>query len=134
LAIDEEHDHKPGRLHGFVWVMDITDMDNMEPVTAWDLSERASPWVGQPGARFGGHQFHEKLGSTLAYFVWFSGGLRVVDFSDPLLPVEVGHFMGPGPNGEAPQSNDVTVDDTGRIYILDRVNGMHIVEMTNDNT
>lgn len=130
VAIDEEHDHQPGRLHGFLWVMDVTDLENMEPIAAWDLSERASPWVGQPGVRFGAHQFREKLDGTLVYATWFAGGLRVLDLSNPHLPVEVAHYIPPeGPGGSAPQSNDVDVDDKGLIYLLDRNNGLDILEM-----
>jgi hypothetical protein len=131
IAIDEEHDHQPGRLHGFVWVMDVTDLNNIEAVAAWDLSERACPWVGQPGARFGAHQYREKLDSTLVYCTWFAGGLRVLDMADPLLPKEVAWFIpGAGPGGIPPQSNDVDVDDKGRIYMLDRNHGLDILEMT----
>ena len=130
ISIDEEHDHKPGRLHGFIWVMDVTDLNNMEPIAAWDLSERLCPWVGETGVRFGGHQFREKLDSTLIYATWFAGGLRVLDVADPHLPVEVAHFMEPGPSGAAPQSNDVDVDDNGLIYVLDRNRGLDILEMT----
>lgn len=129
VAIDEEHDHKPGRLHGFIWIMDVTDIENMEPVAAWDLSERASPWVGEDGVRFGGHQYREKLDSTLVYVAWFAGGLRVLDLADPHMPVEVAHFMSERPDGGAPQSNDVDVDDRGLIYLLDRNNGLDILEM-----
>lgn len=130
VAIDEEHDHLPGRLHGFLWVMDVTDLSNMRPIAAWDLSERASPWVGQPGVRFGAHQFREKLDGTLVYATWFAGGLRVLDLADPHLPVEVAHFIPEkGPAGP-PQSNDVDVDDAGLIYLLDRNNGLDILEMT----
>jgi len=129
VAIDEEHDHKPGRLHGFIWVLDVTDLNNMVPISAWDLTERASPWVGQPGVRFGGHQFREKLDSTLVYATWFAGGLRVLDLADPHLPVEVAHFIPePGPGGPA-QSNDVDVGKDGLIYMLDRNNGIDILEM-----
>ncbi|MCI5111557.1 MAG: hypothetical protein MRY75_13480 [Marivita sp.] len=130
IAIDEEHDHKPGRLHGFIWVMDVTDLENMEPIAAWDLSERVCPWVGEAGVRFGGHQYREKLDSTLIYATWFAGGLRVLDVADPHLPVEVAHFMKPGPTGAPPQSNDVDVDDNGLIYVLDRNRGLDILEMT----
>lgn len=130
IVIDEEHSHQPGRLHGFIWVMDVTDLDNMEPITAWDLSERACPWAGQPDVRFGGHQFREKLDNTLIYATWFAGGLRVLDMADPYLPVEVAHYMVPGPNGAPPQSNDVDVDDAGLIYVLDRNQGLDILEMT----
>lgn len=130
IAIDEEHAHQPGRLHGFIWIMDVTDLNNMEPIAAWDLSERACPWVGDPGARFGGHQFREKLDSTLIYATWFAGGLRVLDVADPYLPKEVAHYMVPGADGTPPQSNDVDVDDAGLIYLLDRNNGLEILEMT----
>lgn len=130
VAIDEEHDHQPGRLHGFLWVIDVTDPAAMEPVAAWDLSERLCPWVGQPGIRFGGHQFREKLDSTLVYAAWFAGGLRVLDLADPKRPVEVAHYMVPGADGTPPQSNDVDVDETGLIYLLDRTNGLEILRMT----
>ena len=129
VAIDEEHDHLPGRLHGFLWVVDVTDIKNMEPIAAWDLSERYCPWVGESGVRFGAHQFREKLDSTLVYATWFAGGLRVLDLADPKLPVEVAHFMEPGPTGAPPQSNDVDVDDGGLIYLLDRNRGLDILEM-----
>ena len=130
VAIDEEHAHVPGRLHGFIWIMDVTDLGNMVPVAAWDLTERASPWVGQPGVRFGGHQFREKLDSTLVYATWFAGGLRVLDLADPHLPQEVAHYIPkPGLGGPA-QSNDVDVDDNGLIYLLDRNDGLDILEMT----
>lgn len=130
VVIDEEHDHLPGRLHGFIWVMDVTDLNNMVPVAAWDLTERASPWAGQPGVRFGGHQFREKLDSTLVYATWFAGGLRVLDVANPHIPVEVAHYIPePGKGGPA-QSNDVDVDENGVIYMLDRNNGVDILEMT----
>ena len=131
VAIDEEHDHLPGRLHGFLWVLDVTDLDRIEPVAAWDLSERASPWAGQQGVRFGAHQYRERLDSTLIYATWFAGGLRVLDVADPHLPVEVAHYIPPpGPDGVPPQSNDVDVDDAGRIYLLDRNRGLDILEMS----
>ncbi|MDJ0638487.1 MAG: hypothetical protein QNJ20_06610 [Paracoccaceae bacterium] len=130
VAIDEEHDHKPGRLHGFIWIMDVTDIENMEPVAAWDLSERASPWVGEPGVRFGAHQYRENLDNTLVYATWFAGGLRVLDLADPYMPMEVAHFMSERPGGGAPQSNDVDVDEDGLVYLLDRNNGLDILEMT----
>ncbi len=131
IAIDEEHDHKPGQLHGFIWIMDVTDLKNMEPIAAWDLTERACPYVGQPGARFGAHQFREKLDSTLVYATWFAGGLRVLDVANPKNPTEVAWYTPPpGSNGAPPQSNDVDVDDNGLIYLLDRNNGLEILEMT----
>ncbi|WP_299622485.1 LVIVD repeat-containing protein [Pelagibius sp.] len=129
VAVDEEHAHRPGRLHAFLWVFDVTDFDNITALSAFDVSELDSPWARAPG-RFGAHQFREKFDSTLVYVTWFGGGLRVVDVADPFAPVEVAHFI-PEPLGDepSPQSNDVDVDDRGLIYLLDRNRGLDVLEM-----
>ncbi len=130
VAVDEEHDHTPGLLHGFMWVFDVTDFDKIQPLSAFDVSEMDSPWSRAPG-RFGAHQFREKMDGTLVYVTWFAGGLRIVDVADPFLPTEVAHFIPEPVNGEAsPQSNDVDVDENGLIYLLDRNNGFDILERT----
>ena len=84
-------------------LIDGTDLGAIEPVAAWDLSERACPWAGEPGVRFGAHQYREKLDGTLVYATWFAGGLRVLDLADPLNPVEVAHYMPDFPGGRAPR-------------------------------
>jgi len=131
VCVDEEHDHRPGRLHAFLWVFDVTDLGNITALSAFDVSELDSPWARAPG-RFGAHQFREKLDEPLVFATWFGGGLRVVDVSDPFAPDEVGHFI-PEPVGDepSPQSNDVDVDDRGLIYMIDRNRGFDILEMTN---
>lgn len=128
VAIDEEHDHHRGRLHGFMWVFDVTDFDKMQALSAFDVSELDSPWSRAPG-RFGAHQYREKLDGTRVYATWFSGGLRVIDIADPFRPEEVGHFI-PEPVGGAPspQSNDVDVDPNGLIYLIDRNVGFDVLE------
>lgn len=127
-AIDEEHDHLHGRLHGFLWLFDVTDRGNLKPLSIFNLSESDSPFSRAPG-RFGAHQFHERLDTTLIYAAWFSGGLRIVDARDPELPEEVGFFIPEPLGGEpSPQSNDVAVGDDGLIYLLDRNRGLHILE------
>ncbi|MEK9726245.1 MAG: hypothetical protein VW405_22525, partial [Rhodospirillaceae bacterium] len=129
VGVDEEHAHTRGRLHGFMWVFDVTDYANIQTLSAFDVSEMDSPWsrVG----RFGAHQYREKMDGTLVYLTWFSGGLRVVDVADPFHPEEVAHFIPEPPQGEdSPQSNDVDVDDRGLIYLLDRNRGLDILEMT----
>jgi hypothetical protein len=127
-AIDEEHEHVHGRLHGFMWFLDVTDLDAIEPVAAFDVSELDSPYA-RAGGRFGAHQYHEALDRPLVYAAWFAGGLRIVDASDPRDPREVGHFI-PKPRGGAPgpQSNDVAVDERGLIYLIDRLQGLDIIE------
>ncbi len=130
VAVDEEHAHAPGRLHGFMWVFDVTDYDNIQALSIFDVSEMDSPWSRAPG-RFGAHQYREKLDGTLVYLTWFSGGLRVVDVADPSHPVEVAHFIPEPINGfPSPQSNDVDVDGRGLVYLIDRNAGFDILEMT----
>lgn len=129
-VVDEEHVHDlSGRLHAFMWIFDVTDFDNIQALSAYDVSELDSPWSRTPGGRFGAHQFREKLDSTLVYLTWFAGGLRIVDVADPFHPEEVAHFMPEPVNGNpSPQSNDVDVDDRGLIYLLDRNDGFDILE------
>ena len=111
-----------------MWVFDVTDFDNIQALSIFDVSEMDSPWSRAPG-RFGAHQFREKLDTTLVYLTWFSGGLRIVDVADPFHPTEVGFFIPEPVNGEpSPQSNDVDVGDNGLIYLIDRSAGFDILE------
>jgi hypothetical protein len=68
---------------------------------------------------------------SLVYATWFTGGMRIVDIADPTKPLDVGHFIPtPGEGQETIQSNDVFVDDRGLIYLIDRLNGLDILEYT----
>ena len=62
---------------------------------------------------------------------WFAHGLRIIDIANPHAPREVAYFMPDVPQGtDRVQSNDVTVDERGLIYLIDRVRGLHILERT----
>ena len=129
VGIDEEHEHITGQMHACMWVFDVTDVANFQPLSTFHVSEMDSPWSRTKPGRFGAHQFREKLDDTLVYVTWFSGGLRIVDIADPKIPREVGSFIPEPVNGEAsPQSNDVEVDERGLIYLMDRNNGFDILE------
>ena len=70
------------------------------------------------------------MDGNLVYVAWFSGGLRIVDIYYPVLPREVGSFIPePGKGQSVPQSNDADVDGRCLIYLLDRLNGLDILEM-----
>jgi hypothetical protein len=128
IAVDEEHEHTHGQPHGFLWVFDVTDLADIKPLSTFQVSEMDSPW-SRSSPRFGAHQFREKLDGSLVYLSWFSGGLRIVDLADPTLPKEVGHFIPEPVAGQpAPQTNDVTLDDRGLIYLIDRLEGFDILE------
>jgi hypothetical protein len=139
VAIDEEdHAHdaeemarRRGRPHGCLWVLDVTDLSNIKPLSLFEVSELDSPWSRTTPGRFGAHQFQEnwKGGDTLLYCAWFAGGLRIVDVADPSAPQEVGWYI-PEPCGgkPCPQTNDTDVDDRGLIYLVDRYCGFDILE------
>jgi len=137
LAIDEE-DHaqtgdemlrRRGRPHGCLWVFDVTDPSNIQPLSIFEVSELDSPWSRAAPGRFGAHQFQEHMEDTLVYCAWFSGGLRIVDIADPSAPQEVGWFIPePAAGKTCPQTNDVDTDGRGLIYLADRWNGFDILE------
>jgi len=137
LTIDEEdqarspneEEARRGRLHAGISLFDVTDYANVKPLSLFEVSELDSPFARTPGARFGAHQFHERMTGTLVHAVWFGAGLRIVDMADPSAPREVGSFI-PEPVGErkAPQSNDVVLDARGLIYVVDRLVGFDILE------
>jgi len=137
LAIDEEDqaqsadesENRRGRPHAGISTFDVSDYAQVKPLALFEVSELDSPFSRTPGARFGAHQFYEKMHDTLIYAVWFAGGLRVIDVADPAAPREVAHFI-PEPAGgrPAPQSNDVTLDERGLIYVVDRDVGFDVLE------
>lgn len=128
VVVDEEHAHKKGQLPAHLWVFDVTDLSDIKFVSTFHMSELDSPWAS--GAhRFGAHQFQEVIHGTTIFCAWFAGGLRAIDLSNPADPTETGHFI-PTPTGghPAPQSNDVFVDERGFVYLLDRLEGLDILE------
>jgi hypothetical protein len=137
VAIDEEdHAHsaeeverRRGRPHACLWVLDVTDLGKMKPLSLFEVSELDSPWSRAAPGRFGAHQFQEHMDGTLVYCAWFAGGLRIVDVADPAAPQEVGYFIPePAAGKVAPQTNDVDVDGNGLIYIVDRYSGFDVLE------
>jgi len=137
VAIDEEdHAHsaeemerRRGRPHGCLWILDVTDLKKIQPLSIFEVSELDSPWSRAAPGRFGAHQFQEHMEGTLVYCAWFAGGLRIVDIADPAAPQEVGHFIPePAAGKVAPQTNDVDVDERGLVYIGDRYTGFDVLE------
>ncbi len=130
-------DHPPG----FITFYDMRDIDNpiiastfmpheVDPIQMRPVDDR---WC-RTGSRYGAHNIWLGMSKDdLLYSCWFNAGLRIVDWSNPFKPEEVGYFVPAGtPDVPCPQSNDVTVDpDTGLIYLSDRWGlGLHILEFT----
>jgi hypothetical protein len=137
IAIDEEdqaqsaseEEARRGRAHAGLLTFDVTDLADIRPLGQFQVSELDSPFSRTPGARFGAHQFCERMSGTIVHAAWFGGGLRIIDVADPLGPREVGHFIPqPVAGRPAPQSNDVALDERGLIYLVDRHVGFDVLE------
>jgi hypothetical protein len=110
----------------FAWVVDITIEEQPLPISTIQPrgqgKEPAPPMTGC-------HQPSEVVTGTEIPFAWFAQGLRVFDIADPYAPEEVAWFQpDPAPGVDRLSSNDITVDERGLIYLIDRVQGLHIVE------
>jgi hypothetical protein len=127
-AVDEEHDHIPGQPHAGLWFFDVDDLSDFKPVAMFHLQESASPF-SRSTSRFGAHQFQERIAGDTLFATWFSGGLRMIDISNPTEPTETGWYIPePAAGHKGPATNDVFVDKRDLIYIIDRDKGFDIVE------
>jgi hypothetical protein len=116
----------PPHNSAFLWIVDVTDEKHPVAISSFQLGD--IPPEEQPYMT-GCHQPCEKVTGTEIPVAWFAHGLRIVDIARPHAPREVAHFVpDPPPGASRVQSNDVTVDDRGLIYLLDRVRGLHILE------
>jgi hypothetical protein len=113
-------------MSAFLWFVDITDETRPVPISTFQvegLHGRRNPNMT------GCHQPVETITGTEAPVAWFSQGLRIVDFSDPMRPREAAYYV-PEPAARATRasSNDVYVDQRGLIYLIDRIQGLTILE------
>jgi len=112
----------------FTWLYDITDETNPFPISTFQVAgvdTDGSPQDPMTGC----HQPSERFSGSIVPFAWFAQGLRIVDFKDPFAPAEIAHFVPDSPDGaERASSNDVTIDDRGIVYLVDRVSGVDIIE------
>ncbi|MGH7834075.1 MAG: LVIVD repeat-containing protein [Candidatus Binatia bacterium] len=110
----------------FLWVVDITEETRPIPISTFMV-----PHDGESGGGnwFGAHQPAEQVYGNILYVTWFAGGLRAVDFSNPYSPKEVGFYVPmPGKGQKAVQSNDVYHRDDGLLFLVDRLDGLEILE------
>ncbi|MFB3053719.1 MAG: LVIVD repeat-containing protein [Alphaproteobacteria bacterium] len=133
IATDEERSNRRGdedEPHAPLYVFDVTDPTNMLLIHTHHVSEESSPYHGT-GIRFGAHQFRETIDNNVAFVTWFAAGLRILDFSRPEQPEELGYFIPvPGDRQMAPQTNDVEMDHRGLLYITDKAHGFDVIEFS----
>ena len=112
----------------FTWVYDITNENNPSAIATFQV-DGLDPDGAPQQPMMGCHQPSERFSGTVLPFAWFAQGLRLIDVADPFRPREVGHYAADAPDGfEQASSNDVTVDERGLIYLIDRQRGVDIIE------
>jgi hypothetical protein len=129
VVADEDVQRTEDSFPAFMWMVDITDETLPVPVGSFQVEgiEGRGPHKVMTAC----HQPCEKVTGTEIPFAWFAQGLRIIDVKNPHSPREVAHFLPDVPPGsERVSSNDLTVDDRGLIYLLDRLRGLTIVERT----
>ena len=111
MIVNQEKFGKSSRTEvgGGIDIYDVSNPSAPKLITEWQPSER---FVG-----------------TIVPYAWFAQGLRIVDYADPFAPREVGHYLpDAAPGADRAPSNDVTIDARGLIYLVDRVNGVDVIE------
>jgi len=112
----------------FTWVYDITNEHNPSAIATFQVDGLDPDGAPQP-PMMGCHQPSERFTGTVLPFAWFAQGLRLIDVADPFRPREVGFYAADPPEGfDQASSNDVTIDERGLIYLIDRQRGVDIIE------
>ena len=126
VATDETTTHRCVDESHYVRVIDVSQPSNPRvvgicPEPEGDYCER--------GMRFGPHNLHENRpgtysSETVVFVTYFNAGLRVYDLSTSEAPKEIAFWEPATPAGqEAPQINDLLVDDNLNIFVTDRITG-----------
>ena len=112
----------------YAWMYDITDETMPTPIATFQvpgIDKDGSPQEQMTGC----HQPSERFNGTIVPFAWFANGLHVFDIADPFAPRIVASYQpDPAPGAKRASSNDVTIDDRGLIYLVDRIGGVDIIE------
>jgi hypothetical protein len=130
----------PGIETGYGY-MRIYDYSN--PGSPTQIGEYRTPnSMGTQDPAAGDFVIHNNfLVGTDVYSSWYTDGVRVIDASDPVEPVEVAHFVPPaGQNPVKPSQRGVlanttqvwgvVVDETGLVYASDMNTGLWILRRT----
>lgn len=126
LVADEDVAKTAPSPPSFLWLVDITDETRPVPFASFQVAGVD----GSPQPPFTGcHQPCEDVRSTEVPVAWFAYGLRIVDVANPHAPREVAHYLPDVPQGSKRVcSNDVSYDDRGLMYLIDRDRGLNILE------
>lgn len=135
LVVADEASGLPGQESPkHVRLLDISDEKNPRLISKFPVPEGECRNIGP---RFGPHNLHENrpgslVSDYLMFVTYFSGGLRVVNISDPYRPKEI-DFLIPSPMKgiDSIQMNDVFVQPNGLVFLSDRAgSGIYIAEFS----
>jgi hypothetical protein len=126
VVADEDVQRQHGEVPAFMWMVDVTDERHPVPVGSFQVDGlEGRSWPTMTAC----HQPCEKVTGTEIPFAWFAQGLRIIDVGNPHTPREVAHYVPDAPPGtDGVSSNDVTVDERGLVYLIDRRRGLSILE------
>ena len=112
----------------FTWIYDITEEHCPLPISTFQVEGLDKDGAPQP-PMMGCHQPSERFKGTVIPFAWFAQGLRILDIADPFQPREIAFYEPDPPQGfQLSSSNDVTIDERGLCYLIDRQRGVDIIE------
>lgn len=128
LLAEEDVWRTPEQPAARLWTVDIGDEHHPEIIGSFQMKELDQGPVPSFTAC---HQPAERITGTEVPVAYFAKGVRIVDISRPLEMREIAHYVPDIASGyEKTQSNDVTTDDRGLIYLIDRYRGLSILERT----
>src|SRR5690606_21160411 len=122
-----------------IFLADMTEPRHPMPISTYQAMATPGNFCSR-NVYFGPHNIHAQsspiFDGKLLFITYFAAGVRVVDIRNPFSPIEVGHYIpaanantryvedkGPWAGKEferTAMTNDVSVDDRGYIYIVDR--------------
>jgi hypothetical protein len=128
LVAEEDVVRAPDKPVAALRMFDITDEGYPVAIGSFQLDELENA----PVPTYSGcHQPSERIAGTEIPVAYFAYGVRIVDVSRPRALREAAYFVpDPASGYDRAQTNDVTIDDRGLIYVIDRHRGMHILERT----
>ncbi|HVE74862.1 MAG TPA: hypothetical protein VNA30_07245 [Mycobacteriales bacterium] len=112
--------------HGALSFYDIKDPTKPIPLGRFAPRRGASPAGDESRGTPSwctSHQFNLVPGTRRLVLAWFTGGTSVIDYSDPLLPVEFAHYRPDDANTYSAHYFG------GRVYANDKIRGLETLEV-----
>jgi hypothetical protein len=111
---------------GILTILDISDLAAIHELSTFALPESENP------RRCDAIATDLAVNGSLIYSTWANAGMRVVDFSDPRRPIQVGEFRGPGSTNTNWWLSDVALKDD--LVVATRVwgSGFYVFRLTDE--